>query len=140
MCEEKYLKALTPASRKALGQNEVQLPALPFRVGRQDRKFRDMEMVDSLLNHDKTAKNDCSILEEGKRKFLSREHFLIEMREGKAYVLVDRGSALGTLVEGELIGGEKKGGEALLNDGAVIIPGGQGSPYVFRFEVRKNDS
>ena len=140
MCEEKYLKALTPASRKALGREEVQLAALPFRVGRQDHQLGGMEAVDSLMKQGKISKNDSSILETGSRKFLSREHFLIELRQGKSYVLVDRGSSLGTLVEGELAGGEKKGGEALLNDGAIIIPGGQGSPYVFRFEVRKGES
>lgn len=52
---------------------------------------------------------------------MSREHFMIDHRDA-GYVLVDRASTCGTIVEGETVGGERKGGTSR-------------SPYVFKFRV-----
>jgi hypothetical protein len=53
--------------------------------------------------------------------------------EGDAYFLEDRGSACGTLVEGRAIGGARSGGRCALREGDVIIPGGSGSRFAFKF-------
>ena len=66
---------------------------------------------------------------------VSREHFLIE-HNGSHYVLVDRQSTCGTLVEGTLVGGKQTGGAVRLRDGDVIIVGSSASPYVFKFRAR----
>jgi hypothetical protein len=56
--------------------------------------------------------------------------------EGGRYFLEDRRSALGTLVEGRTVGGARTGGQCELRDGDVIIPGGSGSQFVFKFTRR----
>ena len=66
---------------------------------------------------------------------MSREHFQIQ-HNGTDYVLVDRKSTCGTIVEGAVIGGGRAGGEVRLNDGDVIIVGTSQSPYVFKFRAR----
>jgi len=81
--------------------------------------------------------NELYIREAGRGKYLSQEHFFIDQNPDGTFSLVDRGSTLGTLVEGLLIGGEENWGTVQLFHGAVIIPGGQDSPYVFRFEIRE---
>jgi pSer/pThr/pTyr-binding forkhead associated (FHA) protein len=137
--EEKYLKALTPTARQALGGEVYQLIRFPFRVGRRDRGVPGFKLLNNPVRLAGESHNDFLIKETGHRKFLSRDHFLIDLRDDRIFVLVDRGSTLGTLVEGRLIGGSKKGGEAVLHDGAVIIPGGEESPFVFRFGTARDD-
>lgn len=139
MSEERYLKALTPKARQALGGEIYVVSRFPFRVGRRDQKTSGFNFLLNPIHNSRESHNDFLILETGTRKFLSRDHFLIDHRDRDGYVLVDRGSTLGTLVEGRLIGGKKKGGEIRLQDGAVIIPGGEESPFVFRFEIGRGD-
>ena len=136
MVGESLLQAMTPASRKALGGERYLLSKLPFRVGRRERLPSPKGLALVGLPSGKDAINDFLILESGDRRFISREHFLIDRRLDEGFYLVDRGSTLGTLVEGRLIGGDKRGGEVRLGDGAIIIPGGQDSPYIFRFKIK----
>ena len=75
--------------------------------------------------------NDLYIREFSELHHLSREHFLMDWRDGEL-VLVDRGSACGTIVEGKPIGGERYGGECALEHHDVIIAGTSSSPYVFK--------
>lgn len=65
---------------------------------------------------------------------VSREHFHIEP-DGSGFVLVDRQSTCGTLVEGTRVGGQNNGGTVPLRDGDVIIVGTARSPYVFKFRA-----
>jgi len=65
---------------------------------------------------------------------VSREHLQIQ-HNGTRYVLVDRESTCGTIVEGTLVGGDTRGGTITLHDGDVIIVGTSNSPYVFKFRV-----
>jgi len=65
---------------------------------------------------------------------VSREHFQIE-HNGTCRVLVDRQSTCGTIVEGQLIGGNHAGGTTPLRDGDVIIVGTSSSRFVFKFRV-----
>src|SRR5262249_41893851 len=62
---------------------------------------------------------------------LSRNHFMIEERDGSYYVR-DLRSTLGTIVNGEPIGEHFRGDEAPLRTGEnEVIAGGVGSPFVF---------
>jgi CRP/FNR family transcriptional regulator, cyclic AMP receptor protein len=62
---------------------------------------------------------------------LSRNHFMIEKRDGNYYVR-DLRSALGTIVNGEPIGDHFRGDEAPLRAGEnEVIAGGVNSPFVF---------
>jgi CRP/FNR family transcriptional regulator, cyclic AMP receptor protein len=62
---------------------------------------------------------------------LSRNHFMIEKRDGSYYVR-DLRSTLGTIVNGEPIGEHFRGDDAPLRAGEnEVIAGGVGSPFVF---------
>jgi CRP-like cAMP-binding protein len=62
---------------------------------------------------------------------LSRNHFIIEKRDGNYYVR-DLRSTLGTIVNGEPIGDHFGGDDAPLRAGEnEVIAGGVGSPFVF---------
>jgi predicted component of type VI protein secretion system len=76
--------------------------------------------------------NDLYLLELGNILNVSREHFHID-RQGDTYIIVDRGSNCGTLLEGELVGEKRKGGWKPLRNNDVIIVGGSESRFIFKF-------
>ena len=62
---------------------------------------------------------------------LSRNHFMVEKRDGSYYVR-DLCSTLGTIVNGEPIGNHFRGDDAALRAGEnEVIAGGVDSPFVF---------
>jgi len=65
---------------------------------------------------------------------ISREHFAIECA-GSQFVLVDLGSACGTIVAGTPVGGGRTGGRTELRSGDEIVVGTDTSPYLFRFKI-----
>lgn len=107
---------------------ELALPApgrvierFPFRVGRESPKGASRLSMNDLGLPDSEPFN------------VSREHFAID-REGDTLVVYDRGSSLGTIVNGRQIGGHHTMGSAPLRKGTnEIIAGSPGSP--FRFSV-----
>jgi hypothetical protein len=76
--------------------------------------------------------NDLYLLELGNILNVSREHFLID-RQGDTFIIVDRGSICGTLLEGEQVGEKRKGGWKPLHNNDVIIVGGSESRFIFKF-------
>ena len=130
------LIALTPEARGALGGAEVEITGFPFRVGRESRSLKVSGQEMSLERRASGGKpnNDLYLLERGELLNVSREHFQIERRD-TGYVLVDRGSTCGTIVEGQVVGGQNTGGTAPLRAGDVIIVGTSASPFVFKFRV-----
>jgi pSer/pThr/pTyr-binding forkhead associated (FHA) protein len=131
------LVALTPEARTALGGTELALERFPFRVGRESRGAQRTaaRVVTERRRSQAKPNNDLYLVERGEPLNVSREHFLIE-HNGSHYVLVDRQSTCGTLVEGAVVGGKQTGGAVRLRDGDVIIVGSSASPYVFKFRVR----
>jgi len=131
------LAALTQEARAALGAAEIELTPLPFRVGRENRKMQwtDKGVRSERRVSDSKPNNELYLLERDEPMSVSREHFQIE-REGEGFFLVDRKSTCGTLVEGELVGGQNRGGRVPLRDGDVVIVGASISPYVFKFRLR----
>jgi pSer/pThr/pTyr-binding forkhead associated (FHA) protein len=125
-----YLKALTPESRSALGGTILKITQFPFRVGRESRVF-ERDYPDSRRLTDSARNNDLYLLDPGTVLNVSREHFLIDRQE-HGFVLVDRGSSCGTIVEGERVGERKKGGSKLLKSQDVIIVGTSESRYIFK--------
>ena len=133
-----FLFALTPEARTALNGAEAELKEFPFRVGRESRRFESLENKLKFSEKRKPTNlpnNDLYLLENAELMNVSREHFQIA-REGGGFVLQDRGSTLGTIVEGVRIGGEQKGGRVALRDGDVIIIGASVSEFAFKFRVR----
>jgi pSer/pThr/pTyr-binding forkhead associated (FHA) protein len=132
-----FLVALTPETRAALGGAEAQISIFPFRVGRDSRSLRraaPRTLVDRRRPVGRPT-NELYLAEAGEPFQVSREHLQIQ-HNGTRYVLVDRQSACGTIVEGTVIGGDHRGGAVQLNDGDVIIVGGSRSPFVLKFRLR----
>jgi len=130
--------AVTEEAVRALGgTRELRLTQFPFRVGRERRSF----LVDDRLPADVPQRrhgaappvNDAYLLEDSSGGLhISGAHFAIECI-AERYFLVDRGSACGTMVAGDLIGGNRKGGRTELRDGDEVIVGTGRSRYIFRF-------
>jgi pSer/pThr/pTyr-binding forkhead associated (FHA) protein len=130
------LVALTPEARAALGAPEAQVSAFPFRVGRDSRTLRraaPRTLVDRRRRAGQPT-NELYLAETGEPFQVSREHLLIQ-HNGTRFVLVDRQSVCGTIVEGAVIGGDHRGGVVPLNDGDVIIVGSSRSPFVFKIRL-----
>jgi hypothetical protein len=128
-----FLKAITPESKASLGGSLYRIPHFPFKVGRECRvAVRPLPFPNSRRRPDSIPNNDLYLLELGNVLNVSREHFLID-RQGDTYIIVDRGSICGTLLEGELVGEKRKGGWKPLHNNDVIIVGGSESRFVFKF-------
>lgn len=132
-----FLAALTPESKAAIGGAEIEIGTFPFRVGRECRKMKWTEhgIISEKRDPESRPNNELYLVEKGEPMNVSREHFQIEKRSG-AYALVDRSSTLGTIVEGDVVGGQNRGGQVTLRDGDVIVVGASVSVYVFKFRVR----
>jgi pSer/pThr/pTyr-binding forkhead associated (FHA) protein len=131
------LVGLTPEAREALGGAEIVIDVFPFRIGRDSRGQR-RAATRTLVDRRRSAgrpTNDLYLTETIEPFRVSREHLQIQ-HNGTRFVLVDSQSACGTLVEGILVGGERRGGAVQLNDGDVIIVGGSRSPHVLKFRLR----
>ncbi|HSL47804.1 MAG TPA: FHA domain-containing protein, partial [Candidatus Deferrimicrobiaceae bacterium] len=108
----------------------------PYRVGRESRGMQRTPegFVSERRSPGSRPTNDLYLVEHDEPMNVSRAHFLIE-RAGAGYVLVDRESTCGTIVEGEIVGGGTRGGTIALHDGDVIIVGTSNSPYAFKFRI-----
>lgn len=133
------LKALTAEARSALRVESYTFDDFPFRVGRDTRNLSGTVPRGNpeRREHRIQPNNELYLIETGPEVFVSREHFLIDLVQGE-YRLVDRLSALGTWVEGRLIGGDRRGGESRLLPGDVVIPGSFKSGFIFKFLVGKD--
>ncbi len=95
------LVALTPEAKVALGGAEVGISTFPFRIGR-DSRGRPRPAPRTVRDRRKPASQRSNelYLEETTEPFqVSRQHLQIQ-RNGTRYVLVDRESTCGTIVEG----------------------------------------
>ena len=130
------LSALTPEAKDALGGAELPVTQFPFRVGLDSRGATRAvaRIVMDRRRAGSRPSNELYLAEPEPATNVSREHFQIE-HNGAQYVLVDRQSACGTLVEGRLVGGKHAGGAVPLRDGDVIIVGTSASRFVFKFRV-----
>jgi CRP-like cAMP-binding protein len=109
----------TDALRARMGLAPVSVPRLPFLVGRAPAADRQPARMPDLAITDHEPFR------------LSREHFMIIRQQGQILV-VDLGSALGTVVNGQPIGTSFPRDEAPLHAGGnLVIAGGQGSPFEF---------
>ncbi len=132
-----WLVALTPDARDALHGEQRVIERFPFKVGRESRLSTQKPWRSPERRVVGVAQlNDLYIIEPGEMVNVSREHFAIE-HEGDRFVLTDRGSTCGTLVEGRPVGGDRKGGRVDLRDQDVIIVGTASSPFVFKFRATR---
>jgi CRP/FNR family transcriptional regulator, cyclic AMP receptor protein len=102
----------------------IQLSDLPFVVGRRPVAGEGAPLwePDLLLNDNEPFR-------------LSRNHFVIEVRNGGLHVR-DLCSTLGTIVNGQPIGNHFRTDDAPLRAGEnEIVAGGMGSPFVFSVSI-----
>ncbi|MGH9866761.1 MAG: FHA domain-containing protein, partial [Candidatus Polarisedimenticolia bacterium] len=129
-----FLVALTPESIEAFMAREINLPFVPFRVGRESRHARVTgEGVMSERRRVSPPNNDLYLTETMEPMNVSREHFVID-RDQAGFFLLDRGSSCGTLVEGEQVGAGRPE-RAPLHDHDVIIVGTSLSRFIFKFRL-----
>jgi pSer/pThr/pTyr-binding forkhead associated (FHA) protein len=126
------LVGLTEEARRGLGGDELVLPHLPFKIGRENRLNKLVNALERRIGTGHKQLNDIYLVEDTEYVNVSREHLVIEEVQGRVQ-LRDLASACGTIVEGEILGGERAGGVAELHDHDVIIVGTSGSPFVFKF-------
>ena len=131
------LVALTPEAKAALRGAEVEIATSPFRVGRELRGLPRLTVRTLVERREPRSRptNELYLTETDEPFNVSREHFEIQ-RNGTHYVLVDRKSTCGTIVEGTVIAAQHGGDAVQLHDGDVIIVGTSKSPYVFKFRLR----
>ena len=108
------------ATIACLPEGGLVIEKLPFRVGRADGGALDGNHL-ALFDH--------------KPYTVSRHHFVVE-REGSEYIVCDRGSFLGTIVNGKPIGGRRNDGKERLRPGLNRITAGDDhSRFVFDLHV-----
>lgn len=132
------LVALTEEAAHALGgMRELPLTAFPVRFGRERRTFEvGAPVSEDLRRGDAPPLNDVYLYElpDSTSLHISGVHFEIEYADSR-FFLVDRGSACGTIVAGNRIGGHRAGGRTELRDGDEIVVGTSRSRYIYRFAV-----
>jgi hypothetical protein len=119
------LVALTPLTNQALRGQSRTIIEFPFRVGRNSTREEDPLDVNDLQLFDSPPFN------------VSRNHFAIE-KQSDGILIHDRGSYLGTIVNGKPIGGHHH--EALMkleNGENEIIVGTLNSPFRFKVIVEE---
>lgn len=106
------LRAATATTRLSINHEEIRITRFPFRVGRETRTHL-MSRLPGLLerrNSKIDPNNELYIRDMGRHLNVSREHFYIERKGDGSFEVVDRGSACGTRVGSNVIGGEYTGG------------------------------
>lgn len=131
------LRPVTAESWEALRSKELEMRHFPFRFGREGRigTASPSRSGDDRRAACTAPSNDHYLLDRGTPLNISREHFQIERVGRGRFDLVDRGSACGTIVSGNIVGGEYTSERIPLEDGDTIIVGTPQSPYVFSFHL-----
>lgn len=115
------LSGATGLAKDALDNKIVTIHKFPFRIGRMSYHAADVLSSNDLYLEDKLPYN------------VSRNHFSVNLTGDSVYV-TDRGSTLGTVVNGTRISGDTS--PVLLDKQKnEIIVGGQQSPFKFEIDV-----
>jgi CRP-like cAMP-binding protein len=113
----------TPVTASVIPSEGIQITRFPFRIGRRSTRREDPLEVNDLLLPDSNPFN------------VSRNHFSIEKNSDGIFIH-DRGSYLGTIVNGKVIGGNHHGAWTTLTEGEnEVIAGSHQSPFRFRIDV-----
>jgi pSer/pThr/pTyr-binding forkhead associated (FHA) protein len=132
-----WLMALTPEAKGALGAAEIEITTFVYRVGSESRSARRLapRTIAERCKFDTRSSNQLYLPEQTEPFNVRREHFQID-HNGTRFILIDRQSPCGTLVEGRVVGGGQcTGGAVPLRDGDVIVVGASASRYVVKFRA-----
>ncbi|MDA2915874.1 adenylate/guanylate cyclase domain-containing protein [Nitrospinae bacterium AH_259_B05_G02_I21] len=114
-------------TQRLLGGRTIEVSSFPFRVGRNP-----LQEAGRAEKHppSKIPTNDLYLYDSPPYR-ISREHFQIEVHDGK-YVVRDRASRLGLIVNGRGIGGDHPESKQTLVKGVnLLVVGDADSPYRF---------
>ncbi len=115
----------TGETAQVIANEGFTLEKFPFRVGRETHHRKDPLDVNDLLLPDQSPYN------------VSRNHFAIEKNDDGVFVH-DRGSYLGTIVNGKSIGGHHKEAWTSLEVGRnKVVAGTAHSPYRFLVDIEE---
>lgn len=120
-----FLEGITPEASRGLGKASVPVTRFPFRIGRKTESVDPLSANDLALGGgaDQVSLNHCAIV-----------------RVGSRYFLIDRGSRLGTIVNGVSIGGKARTGCVELKDWSNEIALGEAAtPYRLRLTIVPRD-
>lgn len=122
---ETRIVGITSESEKVVSEEGIVIEKLPFYVGRESSK-------EHMLS------NNDLVLPDQMPYSVSRNHFAIaRIPQGIGIGIVDRGSTLGTIVNGNKIGGSEKKAEIALQEGEnEIVVGHNNSPYKFHLTLK----
>lgn len=116
------MSGMSQTATKALADSKPRIESFPYKVGRKSAIGEDDIFIDNdLFLEDSVEEPPFNI---------SSNHFLIDLVNEK-YIVIDRGSSFGTIVNGTKIE------EPCVLDKKVneIIVGSQDSPFIFKLEI-----
>lgn len=118
------VKGITREAQKLLNDKEISIKKFPYKIGRKSTHTFDEIFVD----------NDLYIEDEIPFN-VSKNHLSINF-QGDQYYVLDRGSSIGTIVNGKNIGGKISNYKVVLRKGEnSLIIGSENSPYQFTITV-----
>jgi hypothetical protein len=127
-----FLRPLTVEARQAVGCDLLGISGFPFRVGRETRQRTMAHPAEGERRTGLGRPSNDLYLADALSETVSREHLEID-RDGTGFLVRDRDSLAGTVVEGTVVGGGRQGGTRMLRDGDVIVVGGARNGLVFKF-------
>lgn len=113
----------------------------PYRFGRESRlgnNERGIFLKLRIISTKAEPNNDIYLLNESKNLQISKEHFQIE-RNKNFFILKDRGSTMGTTINGVTYGQNNGDTEQVLNDGDIIKIGNNSSEFKYQFVILENE-
>jgi hypothetical protein len=117
-----FIESLTPEAERSLSERSVPVNRFPFRIGRRT------------ATPDPFASNELRFGDDAAHQ-VSLNHCAL-VRVGPRYFMIDRGSRLGTVVNGVTIGGHARTGCVELKDwNNEIALGSPDSPYRLRLTI-----
>lgn len=116
------LEGLTSIAAKRLPENPFRISQFPFLIGRK--------------SSDPLAHNDL-VIEDQKPYRISRHHIELDKHEDRIFAL-DRGSHLGSIVDGKQLGGPKGKAGPLTFQGSegILVLGDKQSPYRYKVVIK----
>ncbi len=140
MIPKAVLKAVTSEAKhsivkRSFGQDIIPIYNYPFKIGREARvEYIDDKIIiqerHGLSGH--KPNNDAYLLDNGGLLQISREHCSIINNNSDEYILKDRDSSCGTLIN-KLKVGDANNNTSVLRDGDIITLGSEESKYKFKF-------
>ena len=118
-----YMEGLTPAASQALPENPYRIDKFPFLIGRKSRdpfSYNDLRIPDSVPLQ------------------ISRHHIELIRQDG-CIGASDRGSHLGSIVDGRLLGGREGASGPLFFTGpeGILTLGNRNSPFRYKIKIHQ---